>query len=304
MASIVRRNRGGRIYYYLKHATATARREIYLGKEVPANIDEIKEQLMLDMSRGRWAGALAGILKRHVEERRRMPAKVRRELLEQFIVSFTYATQRVEGSTMTFRETADLLLHGSVPMSRPEHERREALAQRDILLDMVERRPAQVTLNLLLRWHGRIFDHTDHANAGHLRKYAVGIRGSKSEFPLWEDVPGELDRFFRWYRKNRRHLDAAELAAMAHCKFVSIHPFGDGNGRMSRLLMNRILHEGGYPMFAVTMKDRRSYMRALERSQLGRNCAPFVAWFMKRYVAANRRAGGGRKAAPRRAPRP
>ena len=298
MASIVRRSRGGRIYYYLKHATSSAQREIYLGKEVPANIDEIKERLTLDMNRDHWADALADISKRHVEERGRMPAKVRREMLEQFIVSFTYATQRVEGSTMTFRETADLLLHGSVPLSRPEHERREALAQRDILLDMVERRPARVTLDLLLRWHGKIFDHTDYVNAGHLRKYAVAIRGSKSEFPLWEDVPEELDKFFRWYRKSRRHLNAAELAAMAHCKFVCIHPFGDGNGRISRLLMNRILHGGGYPMFAVTMKDRRSYMRALERSQLGKNCTPFVAWFMKRYVAANLR---GRRAQGRAA---
>ena len=293
MASVVRRIRGGRAYYYLKHSAASARREIYLGKEVPANVEEIKERLVLDMIRGRWAGALGDISRRHTEERGRMPANVRRDLLDNFVVSFTYATQRVEGSTMTFRETSDLLLHGLPPLSRPDHERHEALAQRDILLDMAERRrPERLTLDLLLRWHRSIFVHTDHINAGHLRKYAVAVRGSKFEFPLWEDVPEELDKFFRWYHKNRRQVDAAELAAMAHCKFVTIHPFGDGNGRISRLLMNRILHEGGYPMFAVTMKDRRSYIRALERSQMGKSCAPFVAWFMKKYVAANRRGRG------------
>ena len=290
MAFVIRRKRGRREYYYLRHTAKSTRRELYLGREVPANIDEIKERLVLDMNRDQWADALANISKRHVEERGRMPEKVYRVLLENFIVSFTYATQRVEGSAMTFRETSDLLLHGLPPLSRPDHERREALAQRDILLDMAERRrPERVTLDLLLRWHGSIFDRTASAGAGHLRKYAVGIRGSRSKFPLWEDVPKELDRFFRWYRKNRRQVDAAELAAMAHFKFVSIHPFGDGNGRISRLLMNRILHEGGYPMFVVTMKDRRSYMRALERSHLENSCAPFVAWFMKRYVAANRR---------------
>ena len=299
MASIVRRSRGGRIYYYLKHATSSAQREIYLGKEVPANIDEIKERLTLDMNRDHWADALADISKRHVEERGRMPAKVRRELLEQFVVLFTYATQRVEGSTMTFRETADLLLHGSVPVHRPEHERHEALAHRDVLLGMAERRrPAPMTMDLLLRWHRTIFGRTASAGAGNMRRHAVRIRGSKSVFPPWEEVPGEIDGFFRWYRKSRRHLDAAELAAVAHCKFVSIHPFGDGNGRISRLLMNHTLHVGGYPMFTVTMKDRRSYMRALERSQLGKNCAPFVAWFMKRYVAANLR---GRRAQGRAA---
>lgn len=290
MAFIVRRKRGRREYYYLRHTTKSTRRELYLGREIPANIDEIKERLVLDMNRDQWADALADISKRHVEERGRMPEKVYRDLLENFIVSFTYATQRVEGSTMTFQETSDLLLHDLPPLSRPDHERHEALAQRDILLDMAERRrPERLTLDLLLRWHRSIFVHTDHINAGHLRKYAVGVRGSKFEFPLWEDVPEELDKFFRWYHKNRCQVDAAELAAMAHCKFVTIHPFGDGNGRISRLLMNRILHEGGYPMFVVTMKDRKSYINALEKSHLEKTCAPFVAWFMKRYVAANRR---------------
>ena len=292
MASIVRRTRGGGVYYYLKHATPVARREVYLGKSVPPDIGETKERLVLDMNRDRWAADLEAVSKAHLEEDARMPEKVRREMHERFSVLFTYATQRVEGSTMTFRETADLLVHGMVPPARPDHERHEALAQRDILLDMIRRPPRRLALCLLLEWHRSIFAHTDHASAGHLRKYAVGVRGSRAEFPLWEDVPEELDKFFQWYNDNCRILNAAELAAMAHCKLVSVHPFGDGNGRISRLVMNYILHKGGYPMFAVTMKDRRSYMRSLERSQLGGGCAPFVAWFMKRYVAANRRGRG------------
>ena len=248
------------------------------------------------MERKRWAAALDDIKRRHREEHERMPAQVRREVLEQFAVMFTYATQRIEGSTMTFQETADLLVHGAVPVKRPEHERHEALAQRDILLDIANRRPRRLALDLLLEWHRRIFASTDHANAGRLRKYAVGVRGSRAEFPLWEDVPEDLERFFRWHEKNRRLLDAVELAALAHCRFVSIHPFGDGNGRISRLLTNHILHRGMYPMFAVTMGDRPSYMRSLERSQVGGSCAPFAAWFLKRYVAANRRGRRGRGA--------
>lgn len=289
MASIVRRRRGGRTYYYLKHATATARREVYLGKSVPLDVGEIKERLILDMNRSRWSGDLENISRAHVEEYARMPENVRREMHERFAVLFTYATQRVEGSTMTFRETADLLVRGMMSPKRPDHEHHEALAQRDILLDIVDGPPRRLTLDLLLEWHRSIFSRTDHIGAGYIRKYAVGIRGSRVEFPLWEDVPEELDKFFQWYDKNQGRLNAVELAAMAHCKLVSVHPFGDGNGRLSRLVLNYILHGGGYPMFAVTMKDRCSYIRALERSQLGDGCAHFVVWFMKRYVAANRR---------------
>ena len=56
---------------------------------------------------------------------------------------FTYATQRVEGSTMTFKETAELLVHGMMPARRPGHERHEALAQRDIVLGMIRRPPGR-----------------------------------------------------------------------------------------------------------------------------------------------------------------
>jgi Fic family protein len=78
-------------------------------------------------------------------------------------------------------------------------------------------------------------------------------------------------------------MNPVELAALAHLKFVTIHPFADGNGRVSRLMMNFILHRHGYPMFNIDHRRRNSYYRALERSQLVKDERVFTAWFFRWY---------------------
>ena len=74
------------------------------------------------------------------------------------------------------------------------------------------------------------------------------------------------------------------LAALVHLKFVTIHPFGDGNGRISRLVMNYVLNKHSYPMIVIDYADRNSYYNALERSQLTQDENIFTLWFFKRYL--------------------
>lgn len=96
-----------------------------------------------------------------------------------------------------------------------------------------------------------------------------------------------LKEFFHWYHNNKNKINPVELAALVHLKFVTIHPFGDGNGRVSRLMMNFVLNKFDYPMFDINYIDRRSYYVALERSSLKNNDVLFLQWFMKRYVKGN-----------------
>jgi len=69
-----------------------------------------------------------------------------------------------------------------------------------------------------------------------------------------------------------------------HLRFVTIHPFADGNGRMSRLMMNFVLQKHGFPPLNIPYEDRRSYYNALERSQVKKVDSIFIQWFFKKYL--------------------
>ncbi|MGQ0797665.1 MAG: Fic family protein, partial [Methanobacteriota archaeon] len=98
-----------------------------------------------------------------------------------------------------------------------------------------------------------------------------------------------LQEFFRWYAPSRDRLHPVELAALVHLKFVTVHPFADGNGRVARLLMNFVLHERGYPMLNIPYEGRARYYAALERAQTKGVEGIFVQWFLRHYVRSHRR---------------
>ena len=70
-------------------------------------------------------------------------------------------------------------------------------------------------------------------------------------------------------------LHPLELAALAHYKFVFIHPFYDGNGRVSRLLMNLVLLQAGYPPVIINVEDKHEYYQRLQLANDG-DVRPFI----------------------------
>ena len=81
-------------------------------------------------------------------------------------------------------------------------------------------------------------------------------------------------------------MHAVELAALVHLKLVTIHPFADGNGRISRLIMNFVLNKHGCPMLNIPYEKRAGYYGAPERYQI-KNEMIFLQWFFKRYMKEN-----------------
>jgi Fic family protein len=98
-----------------------------------------------------------------------------------------------------------------------------------------------------------------------------------------------LKEFFDWYNQNKNIISPVELAALTHLKFVTIHPFSDGNGRISRLMMNFVLNKKGYPMIDIPYIKRAGYYNALERSQLKKEDHIFVQWLFKKFIEQNKR---------------
>jgi Fic family protein len=90
--------------------------------------------------------------------------------------------------------------------------------------------------------------------------------------------------FFQWYNKAYERINPVMMAALVHLKFVSIHPFSDGNRRISRLMMNHTLNSQGYPMLSIEYTNRNAYYTALERSQTLQKEQKFMQYLIKRYL--------------------
>jgi len=292
MASIKKKVLKGQTYYYLEQSFREGgkvqTKEIYLGRTIPSNIEEIKRDFLDDIYKKRWYADVDRIRKNVSKNQKVMPKSVREKELENFAINFTYDTQRIEGSTLTRRETADLLERGITPKSKPMRDVQEAEAHRDLFFEILKSKK-DLSLQEILDWHWKLFNKTKSDIAGKIRKYHVAIRGSKFMPPSPVEVFPMLTEFFSWYNKNKNKLHPVELAAIAHLKFVTIHPFGDGNGRISRLIMNFILNRKNYPMLDIPYEGRNSYYNALERSHVKKEDRIFLQWFIKRYIKEHKR---------------
>lgn len=292
MVTVKKRVIGGRTYYYLEHSVRmngrVEKKETYLGKALPKKIEEIKRDFLHDMYEERWFKRFDSIRRNFAKERRLMPKSAWEEELRKFSVRFTYDTQRIEGSALTLRETANLLEIGVTPLGKPVQDIKEAEAHQKILYEIL-RFHKDLSLQTILHWHKQQFESTKKDIAGRIRQHQVAISGSKFVPPSAAEVYPLLREFFKWYERSKKKLHPVELAAMVHLKFVTIHPFADGNGRISRLIMNFVLNRQGYPMLNIPYKNRNSYYNTLERSQVKRQDSIFLQWFFKRYVKEYRR---------------
>jgi Fic family protein len=101
---------------------------------------------------------------------------------------------------------------------------------------------------------------------------------------MFIELESLLKEFFDWYQNIKKKTHPVELAALVHLKFVTIHPFTDGNGRISRLMMNFVLKRNEFPLMDISYNKRNSYYNSLERSQINKEDSIFVQWFFRRYL--------------------
>ena len=135
---------------------------------------------------------------------------------------------------------------------------------------------------MILRSHKDIFSDTKQDIAGRFRDYLVRVGNYRA--PDWQDIKKLMKEFFDWYNKNKKVMHPIELAARTHYKFEKIHPFGDGNGRIGRLIIVYILRKNNFPLLIIEYKKRKSYYHALSKSE-----NDFLNWFIRSYVSAHRK---------------
>ena len=120
-----------------------------------------------------------------------------------------------------------------------------------------------------------ILKNIDDENAGRYRQQNVLISGATTNPPDYTLLHEKMAQFIDWYNTEVHTLHPVERAAKVHADFVGIHPFVDGNGCTSRLLMNLELMKSGYPPSVITVENRLAYYEALDQSMAYGNSEPF-----------------------------
>ena len=201
-----------------------------------------------------------------------LPKEIIKNLDEWFRIELTYTSNAIEGNTLTRQETALVVEEGITVQGKSIQEHLEAINHAKafdyIQKELIRKNRKDTTQQNILDIHHTILQKIDDTNAGRYRSVAVGLRGSQTILPNPLKVPELMHEFIHWlHSTNTDH--PVKIAADAHYKLVTIHPFVDGNGRTARLLMNLLLMQAGYPSAIIRKEDRSAYINSLEKGQTG-----------------------------------
>ena len=219
-----------------------------------------------------------------------LPEKDRDRLSRRFTVDFNYNSNHIEGNTLTYGQTEILLLFGKVIGEADVKDVQEMTASNIGLRMMSEEAAVKempLTQNFIRLLHKTLLredytvyrdlpggvqtSYTVHAGIYKTRPNSVITRyGDRFEYASPEETPGLMTDLVDWYNiaEKEGRLSPVELAALFHYRFIRIHPFEDGNGRIARLIMNFILNRHDYPMIVVRSRKKGEYLEALHQTDL------------------------------------
>lgn len=249
---------------YAVEALALAEAEVSYGKpnfedeEIIAQINKLKKQL---------------------DKVRPLPKAQLENLRNYYKVQYTFDSNRIEGNTLTLQETALVVDKGITISGKTVQEHLEAINHSeavDFILELAQNK-TPITEYTLKQLHGLVLRGIDKTNAGKYRSVNVMISGSAHKPPQPFMLQKLMEDYFLFYEQNKNSMHPVLLAAEMHERLVTIHPFIDGNGRTSRLLMNLILIQHGYPITTISSEkaNRLAYYQALENVQVNNNKIKF-----------------------------
>ncbi len=190
------------------------------------------------------------------------------ELNRWYDVELTYTSNAIEGNTLTRNETAIILEKGITVSGKPLRDHLEATGHRDALAYVRELATSTDAVREVdvRNIHRLVLQKIEPEEAGRYSQHQRVIAGSSLLLPSPAEIPARMGDFARWLAQAP---STPEAAFDAHEALVTIHPFSDGNGRTSRLLMNLLLLKRGYPPIVIRPEDRASYLDALDATRSG-----------------------------------
>lgn len=222
-------------------------------------------------------------IRKEIDTFRPFSEDLQKTLQEQLRIEWTYNSNAIEGNALTLGETAFFLREGLTSEGKPLHDYLEAQNHAeaiDRLQDIISKKQS-ITESLVKALHGVLMKGGEFTMTkgqygqmihkklyiGEYKKQSNHVLTLSGKIHHYTDpihVHDEMEALLKWLN-NAKKLHPVDRAAQFHYRFVNIHPFDDGNGRMSRLLMNLLLMQAGYYPCIIQNAHRRRYIQALEQ---------------------------------------
>lgn len=223
-------------------------------------------------------------LRDRVAALRPFPEETLKSLREYYRIGLTYSSNALEGNSLTESETKVVIEDGLTIEGKPLRDVYEAVGHAhayDYIHTLVASKP--LAEEDILELHRLFYEKVDGEKAGRYRTVPVFISGSQYAVSPPARIASDMRQFVKWFNDNEHRLPTPEFAALAHQKFVFIHPFIDGNGRVARLILNLALIRGTYTIALIPAILRHEYVQALEMSH--KSPQTFVDFIAERIIA-------------------
>ena len=207
-----------------------------------------------------------------------------------FTVDYNFNSNHIEGNTLTYGQTELLLLFGKVVGEGELKDYNEMKASQvglKMMSEQADLKDTPLTQNFIRQLHkvllredytvyknlpgGFTTSYVIHAGQYKTRPNSVITRyGDRFDYASPEETPALMADLVDWYNKAEKsgNYTPVELAALFHYRYIRIHPFEDGNGRIARLMVNYILARHGWPMIVIRNRDKYHYIEALHKCDL------------------------------------
>lgn len=233
-------------------------------------------------------------LKSCLSEARPLPADALKKIEEALAIEYTYESNRIEGNTLTLQETELVVNEGVTIAGKSMREHLEAINHAeaiDYIKDFAKSN-IEISQRTIKEIHSLVLHGINRENAGKYRNVPVMISGSRHVPPQPYLIEKQMEDFMiRFAEMEKEEVHPVLIAAYLHDELVRIHPFIDGNGRTSRLLMNLYLLRNGYTLVNLkgTSEDKVEYYKALEQSHTEKQPEAFQMLVAKAEVSSLKR---------------
>jgi len=218
-----------------------------------------------------------------INQKRPFEEPILNEIRDYYRVGLTWTSNGLEGNSLTESETKILVEDGITIGGKPVRDTLEAVGHAeayDYMVSLIHNRV--ITEQDICKLHELFYQRIAADGAGVYRKHECIVTGSSYPVTAPEEIEKQMKQMDEWIVANRDQMHPVEFAAQLHKRFVFIHPFEDGNGRVARLIMNLALLQDGYMLAIVPPVLRHEYIQLLEKAHT--DDQPFIDFIAERVI--------------------